>query len=104
MKTKLIFSTAKKEKEQWTDLPFIPRINEWLNLQDILKTEEIATIRQSSENWLGIRGIIKSVEYRHDENDFYVEVYVLCDDYLKCNKNDKHTFQWKFALNLIQLH
>jgi len=44
MKTKLIFSTETKDFEQWTDLPFIPRINEWLNVADILKNEEITLL------------------------------------------------------------
>jgi hypothetical protein len=80
MKTKLIFSTEKKEMEQWTDLPFIPRINEWLNVVDILKKEELVEIYQSATCWSTSRGSILSVEYRHDDNDFYVEIYVWCED------------------------
>jgi hypothetical protein len=80
MKTKLIFSTENKDIEQWTDLPFIPRINEWLNVVDILKKEEIIVIQQAARCWSGIHGTIQSVEYRHDENDFYAEVFVWCED------------------------
>ena len=80
MKTRLIFSTEKKDSEVLTDLPFIPRINEWLNVRDILKKEEILTIIDAARCWSGIHGIIQSVEYRHDDNDFYLEVYVWCED------------------------
>jgi len=80
MKTKLIFSTETKDTEQWTSLPFIPRLNEWVNIGDILKPTELMEIKQSAQCWSGIRGTIQSVEYRHDDNDFYVEIYVWCED------------------------
>jgi len=80
MKTKLIFSTHSKDTEQWTNLPFVPRINEWFNIVDILSKEEIALIKQSAQSWSGVKGIISSIEYRHDENEFYPEVIILCED------------------------
>jgi hypothetical protein len=83
MKTKLIFSSEINLNEQWTELSFIPRVNEWFNIQDILKTEEIATIRKSAKRWSGIKGIIKSIEYRHDDNDYYLEINIIC-------KNETH--------------
>ena len=80
MKTKLIISTESKDIECWNDLPFIPRINEWVNVVDILKKEEIDDMLQSAHCWSGIRGIVQSVEYRRDDTDFYVELYVWCED------------------------
>jgi hypothetical protein len=80
MKTKLIFSTETKDTECWTDLTFVPRMQEWFNVQDILKGEELKTIRQSANCWSGAKGIIQSVEYRHDKIDFYVEVFIWCED------------------------
>lgn len=80
VKTKLIFSTEVKDTEYWTDLPFIPRINEWFNVIDILKKEELVTIWQSAQNWSGVHGTIQSVEYRRDDKDYYVEIYVWCED------------------------
>lgn len=80
MKTKFIFSTETKDTEQWTDLPFVPRINEWINVVDMLKKEELGAILQSAKCWSGYRGAIQSVEYRHDNNDFYAEVFVWCED------------------------
>jgi len=80
MKTKLIFSTQSKNTEQWTNLPFVPRINEWFNLADVLKPKEINAIQLSAYSWSGNRGTVQSVEYRHDNNDFYVEIFVLCED------------------------
>jgi hypothetical protein len=79
MKTKLIFSTETKNFEQWTDLPFIPHINEWFNLADILKKEELIEIIKSARYSLGDRGKIQSVEYRHDDDNFYIEVYISCE-------------------------
>lgn len=82
MKTKLIFSTEKNDIEQWTDLPFIPRIGEWFNLRDILSADEITDIKSSSRDWSGISGEIRSVEYRHDDNEFYTELVIGCEDNL----------------------
>jgi len=80
MKTKLIFSTETIDTEQWTDLPFIPRTNEYFNVSDILKKEEIVVIQQSAYCWSGIRGIIQSIEYRHNDDEFYAEVIIWCED------------------------
>lgn len=80
MKTKLIFFTETKGIEQWTDLPFTPRINEWFNLQDILLPDEIESIKQSAQCWSCNKGVVQSVEYRHDDNEFYSEVCILCED------------------------
>ena len=80
MKTKLILSTTKKKFEQWTNLPVIPRLNEWFNVQDILMNNEISAIKKSATSWSGTRGKVQSVEYRHDDNDFYIEVFILCED------------------------
>ncbi len=80
MKTKLIFSTETKDTEQWTDWPFIPRIKEWINVADILKKEELVGIWQSARCWSKIKGTVMTVEYRHDDNGFYVEIYIWCED------------------------
>lgn len=82
MKTKLILSTATKNNEQWTHLPFIPRKDEWFNVQDIFNVEEIAQIKASAKCWPGVGGEVKSVEYRHDDNEFYAEVIISCEDNL----------------------
>jgi hypothetical protein len=78
MKTKLIFSTQKSESEQWTNLPFIPHKDDWFNLQDILKTTEIEALKKSATSWAGVKGLVESVEYRHDENEFYAEIVICC--------------------------
>jgi hypothetical protein len=80
MKTKLILSTQTKNYEYWTHLPFIPRINEFINLKDILKKDEIESIQQSSINWDGEKASVQSIEYRHDDNDFYAEVIICCGE------------------------
>lgn len=80
METKLIFSTSTKQKEYWTFLPFAPHVNEWFNVSDVLKDEELAEITTSARQWSGTKGIIESVEYRHNDNDFYAEVTVRCEN------------------------
>jgi hypothetical protein len=80
MKTKLIFSTETKDIEQWIDMPFVPRINEWINLVDILKKEELEAIVKSARCWSGMKGTVMTVEYRHGDNDYYAEIYVWCED------------------------
>ncbi|HPT20535.1 MAG TPA: hypothetical protein PLR88_01200 [Bacteroidales bacterium] len=80
MKTKLIFSTEKREIDYWSNLPFIPRIDEMINVKDILKNEEVNEIQKSAYCWSGIHGKVKSVEYRHDDNEFYIEMIIMCED------------------------
>jgi hypothetical protein len=80
MKAKLILSTETKDTEQWADLPFIPRKDEWFNIPDILKADEIKEIEKSARCWSGEHGIVQSIEYRHDNSDFYTEIYIWCED------------------------
>ena len=80
MKTKLVLTTEKNETEQWTVLPFIPRIDDWFNVKDIFTDEEIDNIRKSASEWSGEIGKVRSVIYRHDDNEFYVEVKIWCED------------------------
>jgi len=80
MKTKLILSTENKDTEYWADLPFVPRTKEWFNLQDILKNDEIRTVRDSAQCWSGVKGVIETVEYRQNENEYYTEIIIWCED------------------------
>jgi hypothetical protein len=79
MKTKMIFSTKTKHTECWTDLPFVPRKKDWFNIQEILMPEEISAIKKTASKWSGKKGIVQSIEYRHDDNDFYVEIIIGCE-------------------------
>jgi hypothetical protein len=80
MRTKLVFSTAKRDIEYWKELPFTPRIQEWINVFEFLNKNEIHPILSSSECWSGERGFIESVEYRFDNRNYYTEVIVWCED------------------------
>jgi len=80
MKTKLIFSTKTKDVEQWTNLPFVPRINERFNISDILNADDVMALEKTSNGWSSGKGIVQSVEYRHDDNEFYAEVIIRCED------------------------
>jgi len=80
MKTKLLFSTETQDYEVWQDLPLLPRIDEFFNVRDMLKPNEISVIKQSSKCWSGTRGIIQSVEYRYNNKEFYAEIIIWCED------------------------
>jgi hypothetical protein len=80
MRTKLIFSTEKKDTEYWKELPFIPRTHEWINVSEFLSNKEIAPILNASKCWSGERGFIESVEYRFDNQQYYTELIVWCED------------------------
>lgn len=80
MKSKIIFSTETKDTEHWFDIPFIPRVKEWFCVSDFLKKDDLANIKKSAKCWSEDRGIVQSIEYRYDEKDFYVEMYVWCED------------------------
>jgi hypothetical protein len=80
MRTKLVFATESNDTEYWDELPFIPRIDEWLNISEMLEKVKIESIKTTARCWSGIRGCIQSVEYRQDNHGFYTELYVWCED------------------------
>lgn len=80
MKTKLVLSTETKDLEFWIDLPFIPRLNEWINLSEILSNKELCQVKQSAQCWSGIKGLVETIEYRKDTTDYYTEIIVWCED------------------------
>lgn len=80
MKTKLIFSTEKKDTEHWMDLPFVPHLEEWINVADFLNEKDLIALKKNAECWSGMRGKVQSVEYRKENHDFYAEIYVWCED------------------------
>ncbi len=81
MKTKLVLATETKDMDFWTELPFVPRINEWFNVQDILQVKELEDLRNQSRCWSGEKGVIQSVEYHHAAIDgYFVEVVIWCED------------------------
>ena len=49
MKPKLVFSTETKDTEQWTYLPFIPRMHEWVNVINVLNPDEIEKTKHSAK-------------------------------------------------------
>lgn len=80
MKTKLILSTETIDIEYWKNLPLVPKMHEWLNVQEILSPNELSPIKKSANCWSGVRGSIEFVEYKPDENEFYAEVFIWCED------------------------
>jgi hypothetical protein len=79
MNTKLIFTTGAKNIEYWTELPFIPRMNELFNVTDILNRQDIEKLKGTAVSWEGIHGTVLSVEYRlNDQKEFFMEIYVVC--------------------------
>jgi len=80
MKSKLVFETETKDHEFLTELPLIPRLNEWINVPDFLKDLELETIKQSALCWSGVKGIVEAIEYRRTKNEIYTEILVWCED------------------------
>ena len=60
--------------------PIKDHFNDYQEAVEVLKEDEIESIKTSANNWSGIRGIVKSVEYRHDDNDFYIEICIRCEN------------------------
>jgi hypothetical protein len=80
MKIKMIAANERRDTDFQIDCPFIPRINEWINIHDLLSVEQINEIKKSAFCWSGEKGIVQSVEYRRNGGDFFVELYVWCED------------------------
>ena len=80
MNIKLVFSTENNDFEHWIKVPTIPRLKEWFNVQEIIKPELFLEIKKSAFCWSGEKGTIQSVEYRHNKKQFFVEVYIWCED------------------------
>ena len=80
MKTKLILSTETKEVELWMNLPFLPRLNEWINLPEILSNEDLCQVKLSAQCWSGIKGTVETIEYRKDATGYYAEIIIWCED------------------------
>jgi len=80
MNSKFVFSTEAKDVYFNREIPFIPRINEWVNVAELLKEEELAGIKRAAKCWSGSHGVVQSIEYRHDKNGSYAEVFIWCED------------------------
>ncbi|HEY4789056.1 MAG TPA: hypothetical protein VIH57_23570 [Bacteroidales bacterium] len=80
MNIKLVLSTETKDIDYWTDLPFVPRINEWFNIHDFLPDNDLESLKQNAICWSGEKGIVQSIEYRHNNNGFFIEAFVWCED------------------------
>jgi hypothetical protein len=82
IKTKFIFSTEKRDHEEWMDIPIVPRINEWIDVQSFFnsRVETLEHIKCAAICWSGIRGIVQSVEYKYLENGCFPEIVVWCED------------------------
>jgi len=80
MKTRLVFSTETKDMAHFIELPFIPRVGEWLRVPDFLDGQQLSEIQHSSHCWSGIRGVVQSVEYRKYGYDLVAEIHVWCED------------------------
>jgi len=106
MKTKLILSTTKNETVLWVNLPFIPQVNEWLNLHDTLSRQEDKGIKLFSEGFPWIWCLVKSIGYSLSKSGLYTEVNALCDDYLTYCENiliEVYSKPNSIALNAVWL-
>jgi hypothetical protein len=80
MKIRMIAANERRDTDFQIDYPYVPRINEWVNIRDMLPAEKVDEIKKSASCWSGEKGIVQSVEYRRTESDFFIELYVWCED------------------------
>ncbi len=80
MNSKFVFSTEAKDVYFNRDVPFVPRINEWVNVAELLSEQELEGIKRSANCWSGVHGVVQSVEYRQSNNNTYAEVFIWCED------------------------
>lgn len=81
MKLRIIISTETADKESLLiEYPVVPKIGEWIRLTDILDSKQVLAIQKTAVCWSGERGVVQSVEYRKDEDGFYAEIYLWCED------------------------
>ena len=76
----MIFSTDTADMESMFEFSIIPGIGEFIRLTGFLNSKQIAGIQNSAVCWSGVRGIVRSVEYCKNDEGFYVEIYVWCED------------------------
>jgi hypothetical protein len=80
MRTKLILSTKKTEVEHWIDLPFVPRLGEYLAVNEMIDENSLKILRFSADSWSGQSGLIERVEHHLDNQGSYVEMLIWCED------------------------
>ena len=81
MRQRLIISTETTDKDYLLiEFPVVPRMGEWIRMTDILDSTQVLAIQKTAVCWSGERGLVQSVEYRKDEEGFYAEIYVWCED------------------------
>ena len=80
MQTKLILSTENKDFESWLELPFVPRIGEWIAIPEFLNEEDLLEIKKSANCWSGDKGVVETVDYRKNSSEYHVEIIVWCED------------------------
>lgn len=98
MKTKLVLSTEKIKTEQWTDLPFLPRMDDWFNVKDILTSmKKIIGFPLAIFALLVINSCSDMIEYSPYDIDIIGETINLINIDLISNKSDKED-TLRFAL------
>ena len=80
MKAKVVFATETSDKVTCLDFPVIPRTGETIKVNNFFGKSAYDEIKKSALCWSGERGVIQSVEYSKNEDGFYVEMYVWCED------------------------
>jgi hypothetical protein len=80
MQTKFIFSTENNDLESWLELPFVPRIGEWIAVPELIEEKDYLEIKRTANCWSGHKGVTETVYYRKGNNGCYAEVMVWCED------------------------
>jgi len=80
MKIKIVFSTETSDSYFWFELPFIPRIGEYLKVNDFINDKQLFSIQETAHCWSGTKGLVQSIEYCKNDDELFVEMYVWCED------------------------
>jgi hypothetical protein len=80
MKTRLVLSTEKNEIDHWLDMPLIPRVGEYLAINEMIDSNSLKMISLSASCWSGKLGRIERIEHHLDKDGAYVELFVWCED------------------------
>lgn len=70
----------RNDVEKWIELDIIPRIDEWVEVIDILSENEYDITYENSTLWSGDIGTVRTVSLRNDDKGFYYEIRVICED------------------------
>lgn len=68
------------EDKYWSELEIIPRVKEWVQVDELVSEEDYNRLLESARCWSGGFGEVGFVNLRKDSKGFYYEISIDCDD------------------------